>query len=103
MNPCELCKGACCERFGIDFKGHSEDVFNWISYHGEVDGTVVFFNCKCHFLRDGKCSIYDDRPKLCKDYPVGSKMCLEAVYRKHRDNKRNKIIEAINEWKLSQG
>lgn len=100
MSPCEICKGACCERFGINFKDHSEDTFRWFAYHGESKGRIVFFDCKCKWLKDGKCSIYDDRPQLCKDYAVGSRPCIEAIMNKHRDNTRKKIFKAMEEWKL---
>jgi len=33
----------------------------------------------CNHLKGGKCTIYDDRPKLCRDFEVGSKKCFIAM------------------------
>ena len=38
----------------------------------EKDGFMVLRNIenKCFFLKDGRCSIYEDRPEGCKYYPL---------------------------------
>jgi Fe-S-cluster containining protein len=32
-------------------------------------------NGACIALRDGRCSIYEDRPKVCRDFEVGGAEC----------------------------
>jgi Fe-S-cluster containining protein len=51
----------------IEKLGYSRDEFSI-----EVDGVRVLKNVngQCYFLKDGKCSIYDHRPKGCRFYPV---------------------------------
>lgn len=38
------------------------------------DSKVTFFRCK--YLKNSKCSIYDNRPSLCRAYPVVSEKTI---------------------------
>lgn len=58
-----------------------EEAKRWIELHGEPAARGTRFLCQCSKLKDGKCSIYEERPGVCKEYKVGSRGCLEAVHR----------------------
>jgi Fe-S-cluster containining protein len=78
-NVCELCGGACCKSFGLPLKGHQPDIAFWLSSHGEVVNGIINIKQPCKYLDNGKCGIYDRRPVICSNMPVGGKMCLLSV------------------------
>lgn len=94
---CERCKGACCEAFSLpvsDLSGvPNDDALTWVLLHGDTgsasperpdhwDGYVEF-ECSCKALDQfGSCSIYQDRPQVCRDFERGGVDCLEMVKRR---------------------
>lgn len=79
---CFKCGGSCC--IGLVISPTPESL-SWYAMHGEVEGDRVFLECECKHLKLGKCSIYEDRPQMCKDYEVGSEACRNAVKRTGRN------------------
>ena len=80
MGECQRC-GQCCTyaRFRIPVHDDVKDQMDWYMYHGcrtaIIDGyAIVMIPMTCVHLRwDEKtkkysCSIYDTRPKTCRDY-----------------------------------
>ncbi len=71
------CSGHCCRSFAIPFT--LEDL---LEKQAEIqDGSMIAdmvidlgnrrFTCR-HLVRDsGDCSVYDTRPRMCRDYPYG--------------------------------
>jgi len=55
----------------------------WIMLHGRPiteDPIRLRFACRCTALTEaGACGLYDDRPTVCREMPVGGVECLEAV------------------------
>ena len=78
---CFSCGGACC--LGLVIRPSPES-FDWYSMHGEAEGDKVYLDCQCEHLILGVCSIYNDRPQVCKDYEVGGEACRNAVKRTGR-------------------
>jgi len=98
---CKICKGACCESMLIDFGKIPDDAKRWLSLHIECEtmdnGTEAHRIRKpCSKLQAGKCSIYEDRPQLCKDYAVGSEGCVKAVLMHRSRKEQRKILAEIN-------
>ncbi len=53
----------------------------------DEDGDQVFRSMPCPFLRaDNRCSIYDHRPKACKDYPHTDRAKQHQLLRLHVKN-----------------
>ena len=94
MTACDLCKGACCEAIVLPFVFKDEDIQRWFAYHGTETNRGLQFDCKCNKLKNGKCSIYEDRPNVCRDFTVGSPGCLAAV-RRRRPFKEKEIVALI--------
>lgn len=80
---CKLCRGACCESIKLPLPA-DPDVAQWLGLHGRVSSATVALECKCRALVDGKCSIYQDRPQVCRDYAPGSPACRETVVLRRR-------------------
>ncbi len=80
MNPtCAQCGGACCWGVMIDpFRGFSGDEQRWLKLHGFKKPDRIKLDKACEMLNDGKCSIYETRPNVCKRFVVGSPECLFA-------------------------
>ena len=98
---CQECKGACCEVFELpytDIQPPGADEFRWITLHGPTiiepitSEAFIRFECKCNALADdGLCTIYDERPNVCQDMPVGGLDCLGYV-RDRRTPEQYKLI-----------
>jgi Fe-S-cluster containining protein len=94
MTACELCKGSCCKSVVLPLSPYSERTHEWFALHGEVKSGMVRLNQPCSKLIDGKCSIYETRPEVCRTFPVGCSHCLEDVKLFAED--KDKVMEAIN-------
>ena len=82
MHPaCEECGGACCKGMILDLrKGMNGDEKRWLGLHGYDENGRVKFDQPCLKLEDGKCSIYETRPGICRTMKVGSRECLYAIH-----------------------
>ncbi len=95
MHPaCKICGGACCKFFAIWKSSFKPDVAHWLSLHGTDEGKAVIFPVACSKLEDGKCSIYEDRPQMCRDGQVGATFCLDSIKRYAKDREAE-ILKAI--------
>ena len=65
----------------VDSASYTEDVQEWLSYHGKKEGNGVWLDVPCDKLKDGRCLIYDNRPTICKEFKVGGKNCAMAIRR----------------------
>jgi len=100
---CKQC-GACCKYIiiapSIPYDEHKE----WLGFHGI--SLVKSFNtpwsalkleipCK-HLGEDGKCKIYDKRPKTCSNFPVGVvEECPEFHKRLMLENKISELKKLL--------
>jgi hypothetical protein len=76
---CKACGGKCCKYIGMtDIPG---GLHNLLAVRGaKFLGGVAFFPCQCPRLTEaGECSIYVDRPTLCRDAQVGGTMCKKIT------------------------
>lgn len=97
-NPCDTCRspGSCCKEFMIS--GHydkdtwEEDIKQKFEFHnlpfvpvraerhhswGLDDPVIVVASCT-KLTPEGRCSIYENRPQLCKNYqPLQDLLCCE--------------------------
>ena len=98
MNDCSICKGKCCvgiiEVFDNDEIFYNDDL---VTYDPELTCAVMKTNTnnQCIALKDGKCSIYDDRPQVCRAFKKDSNCCNSFVNGKITIHKCNpcKIFE----------
>lgn len=74
---CTRC-GKCCRTYAIAMH-RDEDYGRFLAYHGlclrarEGGGMEVYGESKCRHLKSDakgryRCAIYDDRPKICRDW-----------------------------------
>lgn len=68
---CDKCKADCCNF--IVFPLYSEDHERWAKYHNlEIrkiwNRKLIYMPIKCSKLKGNKCSIYKDRPDMCKEF-----------------------------------
>lgn len=94
MTACQLCHGSCCESVVATRDASNEAMWDWLCYHGEVNGDTVKIPTPCRMFKDGLCTIYPTRPKMCRDFLVGSPLCLAMV--RTRPNKAD-IIRTIKQ------
>lgn len=94
-DACKLCRGACCESIVLPLPP-DPDHAAWLLKHGSGGpwpGTVAL-ECRCRALVDGKCSVYDSRPQVCRDYQPGSDPCRAAVIAR-RLGKADRILALL--------
>lgn len=102
MSLCDTCRepGHCCKEFNLSGRdGHitfwddetpaMEERFPFVPLYRTDQWTVEFgpdtgrtysaWRWSCTKLgADGRCTIYDERPQLCRDYEAGSDpLCIE--------------------------
>jgi len=78
---CEACRGACCETILLPETLQVD--LEWLEVRGGrfVPGALeLAFVCP-KLDTWGACSIYDDRPHLCREYAVGGVHCRAAIRR----------------------
>ena len=59
-------------------------------YKFENEVFAVDKNMKCAFLKNNKCAIYDNRPKICRDYGLIEE--LPCPFIKSNGNKRSEAM-----------
>lgn len=91
---CAMCKGACCETIMVDQNQLSPDTAKWFSYHGNVWKNWVELQTPCQMLVDGKCSIYETRPEMCKEAVVGGLACILSI-RRRRPQIEKELMELV--------
>ena len=94
--PCRECASRCCRyvAIGIDRPTCKRDVdhLRWYLLHHAVSLFIdhegdwyVEFESVCERLRaDGRCGLYERRPRICRRYGTGEARCeyFETPYRK---------------------
>lgn len=70
VTNCDNCS-KCCET--VMFELFGKDHETWAKYHGLkivkfMDKKYVQFDIKCQKLVNGRCSIYENRPEMCRRY-----------------------------------
>lgn len=88
---CQQC-GECCKLIGIEMEHRLAKhkllrglVIWWVKvFNGfhlkEWDKEHEIFLFTCEHVKDNKCSVYKDRPQLCKDYPPIREYFKEPVF-----------------------
>lgn len=93
---CDACRGACCEEVllpRVMFLAPTDDIRRWFELRGklvpheliegiELPEAGILLELQCTALEDGRCSIHEDRPDVCRDYAPGGRHCLETVARR---------------------
>lgn len=77
LNECKKC-GNCCTELEIDLRdedAEDEDFIRWVELHGitfnkEEESVVIPLKCKM-LDKNNKCRIYENRPKVCRDWKSG--------------------------------
>jgi len=59
--------------------GHYEQTFARPSRHGHNLKELIFENGTCIFLKDGKCSVYQNRPTACRIFPYVTEDGKDAI------------------------
>lgn len=79
---CQSC-GACCSGLGVDVYG-DDDVPDKFVKNDRLFGPSMRERKGCCICLKGKigvrvrCSIYDQRPTVCREFQPGSQQCLDS-------------------------
>jgi uncharacterized protein len=92
---CRYCTAKCCRYFALPIEEPTSwkefDYLRWFMMHGRVAVFVeekswylmVVADCQ-HLLPDNRCAIYEQRPKICREYStVNCEYEDDAVYEKY--------------------
>lgn len=97
--PCNECRGQCCT-----FPAMSRREFKTIrKKYGiprgakvlEIPGMVVVtdgLTDLCPYLVDGRCSVYEHRPKVCREYGVNPAMPCQYLYPEKAQEEADKLF-----------
>lgn len=70
--------GACCKYLTFTPASSHVWVKDWLEAHGvellaNGEHEMLKFNIPCkNLLESGKCNIYEDRPSVCRIFPIGA-------------------------------
>lgn len=96
--PCDKCKGKCCTYpvfdqaeldmvrmiYGIPADAIVRQIQHTQSYDPRDNGKLAYWVARkdgvCPYLKNGACSIYSFRPKVCKDYGIVPELPCEYLY-----------------------
>ena len=99
--PCDKCDAACCKAYDcIDITEKERGSYEHIN--GNLKRKA---NGECFYLKDNKCSIYESRPKCCRDFDCRDYDCLfvtdlglmqhgkpdPAVSHKHQEDRYQRV------------
>ncbi len=82
-NPCFNCNAICCRYVALpidepETKGDFDDIRWYIAHRGvwvfvEDGDWYVCFQSKCKYLdKNNRCTIYENRPRICRNYKTDS-------------------------------
>lgn len=110
--PCAECKGKCCTYpvfnqqeydvvkyiVGIPAEAKVEKITKTGSYdpnfvRGETGYLIHLDSGTCPYLKQGRCSIYSFRPKVCKDYGEVPDLPCQYVNPELARQKQREILE----------
>lgn len=87
MNSCDSCKACCCRFIDlpINILGMTNDLRTWLNIHQNIEVItdtnkhILRIYSKCvHLTENNRCSIYNNRPTICKNFKVDGDLCLIA-------------------------
>lgn len=78
MTLCNKCNGACCRYIIFDLSNAKNPDEMWVlALRGFHPGTLNTVKSVCSKLdSEGKCSIYAERPMLCRMFKLCSRECV---------------------------
>jgi hypothetical protein len=93
---CDLCE-ACCTFIVLQVNPAYQKDKAWVELHGiklvEKGGALwAYVPTPCLALKNGRCSVYENRPKACRDWPssqadiddlnrhLGREVCRFPIY-----------------------
>lgn len=94
---CEACRGACCETILLPETLQVDP--EWFEARGgRIVPGALEIACVCPKLDTwGACSIYDERPRLCREYDLGGVHCRSAIRRLRTPLQQNAIFNSGSE------
>jgi Fe-S-cluster containining protein len=113
--PCDECKGRCCTYpsmtetefqtikavYGLPEGAIVRNIIRVEDYDVNLNGmgalTVHLADGTCPYLRDGKCSVYSLRPKVCRDYGKVKDLPCEYVYPKEAKARHDERVRRAKE------
>ena len=76
---CASCNGICCQGIIEVYSGDEifyDDTLVCEGVDMEPDRQMKLNGTFCIALKNGKCSIYEKRPQVCRDFKVGCRRCI---------------------------
>jgi len=79
---CDQCNAACCRRFGIiEVTPHDTQVPADLTQETELGYRMMKLKpgtFECVALQGNRCSIYENRPTVCRLFKMGGDLCALA-------------------------
>lgn len=95
--PCKECGARCCSHPAVnDFElfrmQNMNPLIKDIKKTRIATGHWVLLGKDCPFLKDGRCSVYEVRPKACKDYGMKKNQPCQYLYPKQAEERVTELL-----------
>ncbi len=101
------CKAYCCRSSYLVIKKYHFDLLSKKQLDFLYDNNLLIpledntfsinMSKDCPFLKDFKCSIYQKRPQMCKDFPIFSKGKIVVLSKRCLAVQQNKLYPFVKE------
>lgn len=120
MPDCSKCSAICCKHIALEIDAPTSktdyDNIRWYLMHDNIDVFIdnegdwyLKIDTPCRHLQGIMCGIYEDRPKICRDYPSEDQDCEfegEGDYYQrifHNDEEFTEYLENKNiDWRFKK-
>lgn len=76
VQDCATCGGKCCAGWAVEIVPTQDSVPINLTKWDPLLGTIMRErNGACIALKNGRCSIYDQRPGVCRDFKLNGSDC----------------------------
>jgi Fe-S-cluster containining protein len=85
--------------FDLKALAFNDDVRSWMRLRkvGEKPLTVAVARCTA-LDAAGRCSIYQTKPAVCDQFPIGNADCLASIERRREPREQERILKAMKAY-----
>ena len=73
---CRQCGAMCCRTIAVKVDATTDAQRDYLATRGRVHAGFWYLPTRCRHLTGTRCTIYERRPVVCREYAVGGELCM---------------------------